>query len=54
LAHEAIDLSPITLPLVEIRVTKIELDKETLIKGRSKLFKGGCDIELVFLLLHAR
>jgi hypothetical protein len=26
-------------------VTKIELDKETLIRGRSKLFKGSCAIE---------
>ena len=29
----------------KISVTKIELDKETLITGRSKLFKGCCAIE---------
>ena len=29
----------------KISVTKIELDKETLMKGRSKLFKGCCTIE---------
>ena len=46
MAHEALDLSPTTLPLVESKyVTKIELDKETLIRVRSKLLKGCCAIE---------
>ena len=33
------------LILIKISVTKIELDKETLIRGRSKLFKDCCAIE---------
>ena len=41
------DLSLTALPFVEISVTKIELDKETLVRGRSKLFKGCCAIEQV-------
>ena len=46
------DLPPITLPLVERSVTKIELDEETLIIGRSKL-EGSCAIEQVsYLTLH--
>ena len=45
LAHEAMDLSPITLPLVEYKCNYIELDKETFIRGRTKLFKGCSAIE---------
>ena len=40
------DLSPITLLLEENIVTKIESDKETLIRGGTKLFKGCCAILL--------
>jgi hypothetical protein len=48
------DLSVITLPLVEISVTKIDLDKETLIRERSKLFKscGATELLLYHLLLY--
>ena len=41
------DLSRITLSLVENSVTEFELDKETIIRGRSKLFQGCCDIKYV-------
>ena len=42
LTHEAMDLTPITLLQQKISVTKIALDKEILIRERSKLFKGCC------------
>ena len=41
------DLSPISFPLEENKVTKIESDKETLIGERLKLFKAYCAIKQV-------